>query len=139
MRFALATLCLLLFTCGSALYSGVPSGPRTIELVKRSPGDTMSSLRRNTLQSATPLVFETIPDWSFGPHALKKPTLADLEPDLTGYLVNDSLEIVDFLQKRLIENSEGSNFLSNKLRTPLEVTMAIISLESSSPLNLRHG
>ncbi|GFS26846.1 triose phosphate/phosphate translocator, chloroplastic [Elysia marginata] len=120
-RYALATLCLLLFTCGSAFYSGVSSAPRAIELVKRSPNSILSSLTRNTRDAATPFVFETIPEWSFGPQSLKRPSWADLEPDLSGYLVNDSLQIVDFLQKRLLEKPEESNFLSNKLRTTLEV------------------
>ncbi|GFN91116.1 triose phosphate/phosphate translocator, chloroplastic [Plakobranchus ocellatus] len=74
-----------------------------------------------TRELQTPTMMDAISSWSFGPNSLKRPSWKDLEPDISGYLVNDSLEIVDFLQKRLIHKSEESNFISNKLRTSFEV------------------
>ncbi|GFO13282.1 triose phosphate/phosphate translocator, chloroplastic [Plakobranchus ocellatus] len=114
----LGTACLALFACGTAFY-GVPTAPR--QLRNGSPGDIVAALRRSTRELQTPTTMDAIPSWSFGPNSLKRPSWEDLEPDVSGYLVNDSLEIVDFLQKRLIHKPEESNFISNKLRTSVEV------------------
>ncbi|GFN94178.1 triose phosphate/phosphate translocator, chloroplastic [Plakobranchus ocellatus] len=101
----LCTACLALFACGTAFY-GVPTAVASLSL---------------TRQMQTSPKIDAIPSWSFGPNSLKKPSWRDLEPDVSGYLANDSLKIVDFLQKRLIHKPEESNFISNKLRTSLEV------------------